>query len=415
MHKLSCLEPSYSSFQFYAVASRPQSCLKLGLHRPILLTVAEREWILTDVRRNFENSLSAFAAELARASFVLFGGLLLALTLLAVTLAPQTARAQETLGFLDYDGTIVENRKTYGGTHSTTHVLFQIQEAGMHLLSGVSAGNPTIEVSHQDYHRIVSDLGKNHGQPGSINLTVSLEDGRKITPGLYFPRYPDTFKYFRESQDPTRNYLLEDFIRAEEKSPNGEFKGKFWEAYVNWCSTSESAKRFTIFTARGHSEKEWNELFDYQIKKGYIKFRPGRVVNLSRSEFDRFGMPDDMPGRKANYINEQVQLLSRINLPVGELHTVIIADDEQRNIEKISAKLEALAFSGRYPVRMYIANAGLRTEVRDSRHSEFAKIEPGSSFRPADRKHFFPVFADTSSVNFAAKCEASFVKVGVAK
>lgn len=371
---------------------------------------------MTDVKRNLEPRISALKAELARASFVLFAGLLLALSLLAVSLMPQAAEAQETLGFLDYDGTIVENRKTYGGTHSTTHVLFQIQEAGMHLLSGVSAGNPTIEVSQQDFHRIFSDLGKNHGQPGSINLTVNLEDGRKMTPGLYFPRYPDTFKYFRESQDPARNYLLEDFIRAEAKSANGEFKGKFWDAYVSWCSTLESAKRFTIFTARGHSEKEWNQLFDYQIKKGYIKFRPGRVVNLSRSEFDRFGMPDDMPSRKANYIFEQVQLLSRIDLPVGQLHTVTIADDEQRNIEKISAKLEALAFSGRYPVRMYIANAGLRTEVRDSRLSEFAKIEPGSSFKPVDRQHFFPQFSDSSktSTPVAGRCEASFAKVGVA-
>lgn len=406
---MSYLEPSYSSFQLYEAASRPQSCFMRGLHRPIKLTVAEREWILPDVRRNFENSLSAAAAELARASFALFAGLLLALTSIAVTLAPQTARAQETLGFLDYDGTIVEHRKTYNGTHSTTHVLFQIQEAGSHYIAGITRGPESIEVSQQDYHRIIAHAGEGHGKPGAINMTITLEDGRQIRPGMYFPSFPDTFKYFRESHDQTRNYLLEDFIRAEEKSPNGEFKGRFWDVLIDWCATAETAKRLTIFTARGHSEKEWNQLFDHMIKQGHIKFRPGRVVNLSRAEYDRFGLPSDLPARKANFIAEQIQLVSRIDLPAGERHNVVIADDERRNLEKIVEKLEGLAFSGRYPVRMFVGNVGLRTEIRESRISEYAVIEPGTSFRPADRSAFFT--SKVSSSKIVARCEGAFVTV----
>lgn len=375
--------------------------------------MAEREWILTDVKRNLEPRISALKAELARASFVLFAGLLLALSLLAVSLLPQSAEAQETLGFLDYDGTIVENRKIYGGTHSTTHVLFRIQEAGSHYIAGITRGPETVEVSQQDYHRIIAHAGEGHGKPGAINMTMTLEDGRQIRPGMYFPAFPDTFKYFRESQDPSRNYLLEDFVRAEEKSPNGEFKGRFWDVLIDWCSTAETAKRLTIFTARGHSEKEWNQLFDHMIKKGHIKFRPGRVVNLSRSEYDRFGLPSDMPGRKANFIAEQVQLMSRVDLPTGERHNVVIADDEKRNLDKITEKLEGLAFSGRYPVRMYIANVGLRTEIRESRISEFAVIEPGSSFRPTDRSAFFP--SGILNAKIAVRCEGMFVIVRGAK
>ncbi|MDZ4082430.1 MAG: hypothetical protein U1E10_05810 [Bdellovibrionales bacterium] len=383
---------------------------------------------MTDVKRKLEPRISALKAELARASFVLFAGLLLALTLLAVSLIPQAAEAQETLGFLDYDGTIVENRKTYGGTHSTTHVLFHIQEAGSHYIAGIARGPETIEVSQQDYSRIISHTGEGHGKPGAINLTVTLEDGRLIRPGMYFPKFPETFKYFRESQDPSRNFLLEDFIRAEEKSPNGEFKGRFWDVLIDWCATAETAKRLTIFTARGHSEKEWTQLFDHMIKKGHIKFRPGRVVNLSRSEYDKYGPPNDMPQRKANFIGEQVQLLSRIDLPSGERHTIVVADDEKRNVDMISEKLEGLAFSGRYPVKMLVGNAGLRTEIRESRRPEFGAIEPGKSFRPVDRSLFFPSFSlvaensasiphqsvDPTVKNSAMvvlQCEAMFVKV----
>lgn len=389
--------------------------------------MAEREWILTDVKRNFEPRLSALKAELARASFVLFAGLLV-----AITLFPLSARSQETLGFFDYDGTIVENRKIYDGTHSTTHVLFHIQEAGSHHIAGISRGPETLEVSQQDYHRMIDSLGEGQGKPGAINLTITLEDGRQVRPGMYFPMFPDTFKYFRESLDPSRNYLLEDFIRAEEKSPKGEFRGRFWDVFTSWCEKEDSAKRFTIFTARGHSQKEWNELFDYMIKKGYIKFPPGRVVNLSRKEYDKYGAPGDMPTRKANYIGEQIQLISRIDLPQGRQHVVVLADDEKRNVDKIAEKLESLAFSGRYPVRMLIGNAGLRTEIRESRRPEFAVIEPGSSFRPVDRSFFFPKFGlahfsgNTISgqsvaphysdhIGVGLSCESLFRKVGGGK
>jgi hypothetical protein len=149
------------------------------------------------------------------------------------------------------------------------------------------------------------------------------------------------------------------------------------------------------------------------IKKGHIIFRPGRVVNLSRGEYDRFGLPGDMPARKANFIAEQVQLVSRIDLPAGERHNVIIADDEKRNLDRIAEKLEGLAFSGRYPVRMYVGNVGLRTEIRESRLSEFAVIEPGSSFRPADRSAFFPGGALKTKV--ALQCEGAFVSTRGAK
>jgi hypothetical protein len=120
-----------------------------------------------------------------------------------------------------------------------------------------------------------------------------------------------------------------------------------------------------------------------------------------------------MPARKANFVAEQVQLISRVDLPSGERHNVVIADDEKRNLEKIAEKLESLAFSGRYPVRMYVGNVGLRTEIRESRLSEFSVIEPGSSFRPADRASFFP--SGILNAKIAIRCEGMFVNLRGAK
>ena len=366
---------------------------------------------MTDVKRLFSNSI--------RASM---------LVLSLISLFGQNANAQITLAYIDYDGTTVENRQSQGGTHSTTHVLFRVQEAGMHLLAGVTPGPETLEVSQQDYHKIEQYLAKGHGQPGAINRNATLEDGRVIQPGLYFPRFPETFKYFRESRESGRNYLLEDFKKAEAKSPNGEFKGRFWEVFAAWCQTKETAERFTILTARGHSDAEWKQLFDYMIERGHIKHAPGRVINLSRPEFDRLGLPSDMPERKANFLSEQAAELARVDLPKGVNHSMVIADDEQRNLERITARLSSLANSGRYPIEFLVGNAGLRTEIRASIRPELAILRPEGSFKPAQMEHFIPTpnpvsyFNEgtqqvqrrgnqpvLSSAGGLGRCEASFV------
>lgn len=362
---------------------------------------------------------------------------MLAQSLLALTLVLTfglKAEAQIRLAYLDYDGTIVENRQSQGGTHSTTHILFRVQEAGIHLLAGVTPGAESIEVTQQDYHKIEQYLGKGHGQPGAINRHVTLEDGRVIQPGLYFPRFPETFKFFRESREPGRNFLLEDFKKAEAKSPNGEFKGRFWHVLTSWTSSKETAERLTIITARGHSESEWKQLFEYMIQRGHIQHAPGRVINLSRHEFDRLGLPGDMPERKANFLAEQAAELARVDLPKGENHMMVIADDEQRNLERITNRLTSLANSGRYPVEFLIGNAGLRSEIRASIRPEFAKLRPEGSIKPALIYHFTPdanpesfytndqsknkiqgegPLAVRSSLVLLGRCDASFAPTGL--
>lgn len=342
------------------------------------------------------------------------------------------AEAQVTLAYFDYDGTTVEHRQSQGGTHSTTHVLFRVQEGGIHLLAGIQPGPETIEVSQQDFHRLLPYLAKGHGQPGAINRNSTLDDGRVIQPGLYFMRIPETFKYFRESREPGRNYLLEDFKRAEAKSANGEFKGRFWEIMRAWCSTKENAERFAILTARGHSDAEWKALFEYWIAKGYINHAPGRVINLSRPEYDRYGPAGDMPERKSNFLVEQASELARVDLSNGKRHTIIVAEDEQRNLERIATRLSALSNSGRFPIEFVLGNAGLRSEIQRSIRPELAVIRPEGSFKPTQLIHFTPdpngesyfeerqVPVDRSKamllpLTLVGRCEGTFVPAGQSK
>lgn len=88
---------------------------------------------MTDAKCPSLNSIRA-----PRLALPMLAQSLLALTLI-LTFALK-AQAEIRLAYLDYDGTIVENRQSQGGTHSTTHILFRVQEAGIHLLAGVTPG-----------------------------------------------------------------------------------------------------------------------------------------------------------------------------------------------------------------------------------------------------------------------------------
>lgn len=403
---MSCTALIYTPDRTKLVLSAPQTAsvlLSAKVCNARRTALAEREWILTDVIRR------------------LFLGCLAFCLAWAVGLE---AQAQVTVAYFDYDGTTVEHRQSQGGTHSTTHVLFRVQEGGIHLLAGIQPGPETIEVSQQDFNKLLPFLAKGHGQPGAINRNVTLEGGQVIQPGLYFMRVPETFKYFRESREPGRNYLLEDFKKAESRSENGEFKGRFWTLFQDWCSTKESADRFSILTARGHSQAEWQQLFDYMRSKGYIKYPPGRVINLSRTEYDRFGPPGDMPERKANFLVEQAQELARVDLPNGRYHSMIIADDEQRNLERIAGRIAALSNSGKLPIEFVLGNAGLRSEIRTSIRPEFAMIRPEGSFKSTVISSFSPapvskagldgnVGQMNSRILSFGQCEATFVSVGM--
>lgn len=315
------------------------------------------------------------------------------LTLLGTALILFTSfklQAQVSMAFFDWDGTIVEHRQSQKGVFSTPHILFRIDDVGQHLLVGLDLTPRELEVSQQEYHRMHPWLAKKNGQPITVNRMITLDNGQQVRPALYYERFPDTFARFRESPDAKRNYLLEAFKEAERRGQNREFMGRYWDVMAAWCSTEETAKFFYILTARGHSEQEWNALFKYMIKRRYIRFRPGHVINMSRKEFDRYGLPGHMAERKGNFLLEQIRALTDVDLPVGAKHEIIVADDEQRNVQRFVEIFRRVAYAAQNPIQLVLGNSGLRTDIRESILTEHSVIESEGSFRSTGKWNLFP-------------------------
>ncbi len=296
------------------------------------------------------------------------------------------ANAQIEINIFDFDGTLVENRQSRDGSFNSKILIYR-NDQRLNLLQEQAAGPKVVTISQQDLHRIGEHLASGEGRPGSVGREVELQDGTRIRPGDYYLRYPDSYEYFREATD-GRNHLLESFKEAEARSPI-QWKGPAWEAFEELCKTAEGARSISILTARGHSAAEWQALFDYWAEKGLIKFKPATkyVYAMSRPEFDRFGGgggavggdSSDVSSRKSGLIEEILIKLGRVDLPPGLLHNVRFFEDEVRNLNRVAAVFQKIAFGNHVPVRMTLVNTGLKTEIRASSRPEISYIEPQSS------------------------------------
>lgn len=318
---------------------------------------------------------------------------------ITVLLLSLEVMAQVEMSLFDFDGTLVENRQARDGTMNPPVILFR-NDQRLNLIQSEATGPRQIFISQQDLHKISEFLGTGEGRPGAVNREVELADGTKIKPGEYYIRLPDSFQYFREGP-PGQNFLLLSFRDAFEKGARGAWKGPMWDIFAGLCETEKGAESVGIITARGHSRQEWDELFDYMKTKGLIRFKPNvrRVFSMSRSEFDRysggggaFGRDQaDMSVRKANLIDEMLTQLVRVNLPDGELHSFMYADDEPAILERVAGVFRKIAFGSHTPVRMTLANSGLKSQIRASALPEFAVIEPNDSvFRTGHREALLP-------------------------
>lgn len=328
--------------------------------------------------------------------------------------------AQVEMYLFDFDGTLVEHRQSRDGAFNSKVVIFR-NDLRLNLLQTQPSGPKTLVVTQQDLHKISEYLGSGEGRPGAVNREVELQSGLRIRPGEYYMRYPDSYEFFREAPV-GQNYLLESFLEAEARSPEGKWKGAMWDLFQELCSTELGAQKASIITARGHSRAEWAALFDYMQSKGYIKFKPDvrRVFNVSRPEFDRYGAggaaiggdPTDVAVRKANVVEEILLSLSRVETPEGKLHTVMVADDEVRNLERIASVFQKIAFGNHVRVRMTLASLALKSEIRASIRPEYAVIEPASSiFKSVARESLFPSYVRTPAV--IRTCEGLFLSTAV--
>lgn len=299
--------------------------------------------------------------------------------------------------FFDFDGNIVNTRPHLGGTFTTWHRLYLVRDRSDFLLApAASATEPDhIDISTGDFHRLEPFFAKSDSLLGPLGRRATLEDGRTIQPGRYTVRIPDTFQFFRESPDPSRNGLLEDFKQAEAaaaaKGPPATFKGPAWDLFVSWCSDPESARSTRILTARGHSKAETDAFNAYLIEKGYIRFAPTWVA-ISRPEFDRLGPPGDIATRKSNYIREGLIALERLPRPQnGQSHLLVVSEDTQTNVDRIADVLSDAAQRHNTELRAVLFNSGLSTEVRQSSRPRIAEITSHSkTYRSRSLEQMLP-------------------------
>lgn len=339
-------------------------------------------------------------------------------TLIAISIE---AQAQVEMYLFDFDGTLVEHRQSREGAFNSKVIIFR-NDLRLNLLQTQPSGPKNLIITQQDLHKISEYLGTPDGLPGAVNREVELQSGARVRPGEYYLRYPDSYEFFREA--PTgQNYLLEAFMEAEARSPEGRWKGAMWDLFQELCSTELGATKASIITARGHSRAEWAALFDYMQKQGHIKFKPDvrRVFNVSRPEFDRYGSggaakggdPTDVAIRKAAVVEEILLSLSRVEAPPGRLHSVMVADDEVRNLERIASVFQKIAFGNHVRVRMTLASLALKSEIRVSPRPEFAVIEPASSiFKSVPRENLFSLIRPPGVIR---TCEGLFKSTALAQ
>lgn len=336
-----------------------------------------------------------------------FVGKLLGLLIWA-TIFSGSAVATE-LSFFDFDGTIYHPKKTDKsaiGIYDSKFILFQIENRP-NLLVDAPVGPREIEVSASDLEYKLSKINEmteeresllspKEGRIGSLEK-VTLSDGTVIIPGLYRIDVPGSFKYYREAPE-GRNYLLEGFKRSEELEVKkiGTFRGIFWNHMVNLLSTPASAKQFGIITARGHSQREWKEFFDYLLEKGYIKNLPNmkNIHNINRAEYEQYGMGDGDSKRKVGLLKKIIQEMTKIKFvetdyrlhPNGSkadyYHSITFIDDNQKTLDMAYEELRNYAMR-RWKVKIILSNSGLDHEVKKSRRPRSFVIGEDGTIRSA--------------------------------
>lgn len=327
----------------------------------------------------------------------------------------------------DFDGTLAEDRQVRGGSFNPKFIIYRNNQR-LNLLQDIATGPEELLITAQDLRLIKDHLGNGEGRPGTVGRKAELQDGTKIQPADYYLRYPDSLRYFRESTKPGENHLLATFIEAEkdvakkdtDTSKRGiKWQGPLWGMFVSLCETQAGADSVGIITARGHSRQEWNELFDYWLKKRYIRFKPDidRVYNVTRPEFDFYsnhggahGMDAvNVPERKAMILQEIIMDMKRVNPGAGQKHELYFAEDNQENLNRVAKLFRHVAYGNYAPVRMVLINAGLTTEIRESERPEVSYIEANSkTFVSMPREQFFVPVTKQTAVSKARSCEALF-------
>jgi hypothetical protein len=320
---------------------------------------------------------------------------------LAIAFSPFSASAK-IFALSDFDGTLAEYRKVYGGTFNTAIRLFRIRYQGLPL-GPRPQGPDFIDIRVDDFERLerIGAMARGEGLLGALNETIETLDGQTVTAGYYQKIYPDSYHRFLGDGD-AKTALSEDMAAAlAVKKKGGTWQAPFWKLFAFYLNQASEDVACGVHTARGG---DLQQAFEPSIQSGLIRRGPDAewTTALADASADRFGR-GGVASMKANWAAERLYRIGRIPLGDGEKevpnsdgdghmrgHTVIFADDKPENLQAILAVAQDYVRrrAGLVPVKVIIFNAGSPDELRQWGYPRAVTLMTSGRLRPATEADF---------------------------
>jgi hypothetical protein len=310
---------------------------------------------------------------------------------------------------IDVDGTITRDRGQNAAWRTdwilkridSMHTMMQPNPLRPKELQAQIISSPElIGVSYNEFRAMERLLGKGEGQLGDLRPFKLEPDPLMpnrpayLVPGFYRISPDITFQNYRPGSDGV-NPLLRDYKLAVERSrimTDKKWQGPGFPIFQAGMSDPKNLVDVVLFTARYHTDQEFAEWIDAMRDDGFINAsssvdengrtqRP-RFLSLNEPESLLFGKSvsdrkQNVPAAVASQLLHApgVKHLELVTDEYGArkgytqlMHTIIVAEDDSRHIERIRKVMENLSSDMWYRTRIkfVLFNAGSDEEVRNA-------------------------------------------------
>jgi hypothetical protein len=329
-------------------------------------------------------------------------------SLLALVTLQTSVSDAKVVRLLDFDGTIVRDQGPYS-TWRTYWILQRVDQlhSMMQPVPYLVEAPETLQISYNEYVQFNRYLAKD----GMINslTAVDLEKDplrpdrpTSFIPGFYQVDDNLTFKYYRPSGKPNKNYLLSDYREAVKRTAllnqNGEtrydWRGPAFALFQGGLARPDSVADTVIFSARWSYQPQVQQLIEEMHKDREVVYAQG--VNLDKSKsfvrFHALSAPESLlfgrsgiGSKKVAVLNDEVRQLlwstspKHLELAVsgraakngdtGETHTMIVAEDDPRYVDDLRRALENLSSDLYYSanIKFVLFNSGTSENIKSAR------------------------------------------------
>lgn len=337
----------------------------------------------------------------------LSAGIWLRSFVLALTICVVPAQAK-IVRLLDFDGTIVRDHGPFS-TWRTYWILQRVDQlhSMMQPVAGLREAPETLQISFDEYlayNRFLAKNGIINGFQSVLLERDPLRPNRPLSfvPGFYQVEDNLTFKYYRPSGQPNRNYILSDYREAlartkilnSEGETRYDWRGGAFSLFRAGLGKKESVGDTVIFSARWSYPSQLQQLVEQMRKDGFIANSVGKNFDGTKAyvRFHALSAPESLVfgrggiGRKkvAVLTDEVRQLLwsaspKHRELAVGEsaakagkfieAHAIVVAEDDPRYVEDLRKAMENLSSDLYYStkIKFVLVNTGAQDAIQSAR------------------------------------------------